>query len=285
MNNKYQNKFLLEGHLGANANKSPKCFMGSIYHRKDGKAITMAKFKAFGGVVAKLVAIPPHTLISVTGAFAPVEGYTDKKGVFHQPEMILVVSDVKVLEQPKTKEQLVKEAAQKDAALAAQAAEIAALKAALVAQQGVTASPQQNVEMAQPVKEEPKVEVQPEKVVLKPIAPEEVGPLVNFQGATEMAPSEPEIVEDINPAELLPPPGFEEHVDNAEMQAIVDPQEPQVVQPTQTKKGLPSLKFFEEIPAGIFNMKMTKTSTAVKAEEKITVPDQPVEYKKECPFA
>ena len=274
MNNKYQNKFLLEGHLGANANKSPKCFMGSIYHRKDGKAITMAKFKAFGGVVAKLVAIPPHTLISVTGAFAPVEGYTDKKGVFHQPEMILVVSDVKVLEQPKTKEQLVKEAAQKDAALAAQAAEIAALKAALAAQQGVTTSPQQNVEVV----------AQSEKVVLQPVAPEEVGPLVQFQGATEMTPSEPEVMEDINPMELIPPVGFEEHqAINAEMQtAAVAPQPQKVVKTTETKKGLPGLKSFNEIPAGIFNKSMA--STAVKAEEETTVSDQPVEYKKECPF-
>ena len=276
MNNKYQNNFLLEGHLGANVNKSSKCFMGSIYHRKDGKAITMAKFKAFGGVVAKLAAITPHTLISVTGAFAPVEGYTDKKGVFHQPEMILVVSDVKVLEQPKTKEQLVKEAAQKDAALAAQAAEIAALKAALAAQQnGVTVSPEKNTEVV----------MQSEKVVLQPIAPEEVWPLVNFKG-TEMAPSEPEIMEDINPMELLPPVGYEEHTANAEMQQAVVAPQPQVVKTIQTRKGLPALPSFNEIPAGIFNVKMGTKSTAVKAEENNSVEfDQPTEYKKECPFA
>ena len=276
MNNKYQNKFLLEGHLGANANKSPKCFMGSIYHRKDGKAITMAKFKAFGGVVAKLVAISPHTLISVTGAFAPVEGYTDKKGVFHQPEMILVVSDVKVLEQPKTKEQLVKEAAQKDAALAAQAAEIAALKAALAAQQnGVTVSPEKNTEVV----------MQSEKVVLQPIAPEEVGPLVNFEGTETMAPQEPEI-EDINQMELIPPIGYEEYVANAEIHEIatVAPQPQQVAKTIQNKKGLPGLKSYNEIPAGVFNVSMA--TPAVKAEEeKVVVSDQPTEYKKECPFA
>lgn len=219
---KYLNEFMLSGHLSGNVTNSGSCLFGSLYHRIDGKAVTIAKFKGFKNVVKQIASIKPHTLIAIKGVFAPVNGYTDKKGVFHHPEMILVVSDVKVLEQPKTKEQLVKEAAQKDAALAAQ--------------------------------------------------------------ATEMAPSEPEVMEYINPMELIPPVGFEEHqAVNAEMQtAAVAPQPQKVAKTTETKKGLPGLKSFNEIPSGIFNKSMA--STAVKAEEETTVSDQPVEYKKECPL-
>lgn len=283
MNNniKYTNTFMLSGHLSASLTNSGNCLFGSIYHRIDGKPVTMAKFKCFKEVIKKVTDIKAHSLVGIKGVFAPVSGYTDKKGVYHHPEMILVVQDIKLLEQPKTEEQIAaenaakaKELAAKEAELAAKAAELEALLAA--ARNGVTVSPQQNTV----------VEAQPEKVVLQPVAPEEVGPLVNFEG-TETATSEPEVMEDINPAELLPPPGFEEHVAvNAEMQQAVVAPQPQVVKTTQTKKGLPALPSFNEIPAGIFNVKMGTKSTAVKAEENNSVEfDQPTEYKKECPFA
>lgn len=268
----YKNAFLIQGHLGKESKLTTtgKCYFGNVYHKKmiNGKntILTMAKFKAFGSVKDQLAKISHHTLIEIRGEFAPAEGYEDKsRGIYHQPEMILVVSDVKVLEQPKTRNQLEKEAAQKDAALAAQAAEIAALKAALAAQQGVATSPQQNVV----------VEAKPEKVELKPVSSEQVGPLVQFEG-TKMALNEPGM-EDINPMELIPPVGYEEHIASVEtQQVVVAPQSQNVAQSTQTKKGLPTLPSFNEIPQGVFNIKM-----GIKTTES----DQPVEYKKECPFA
>ena len=280
-----ENKFVLDGYLGENKNVTPKCFMGSLYHRVDGNGVTIAKIKGFGDMVAKLAAVKPHTLIRIRGEFALVKGYKDRNGKFHPGEMSLIVKDFEVLPEPKNPKQLAAEAAKLAAENAAQAAEIAALKAALAAQQGVTTFLQQNVE-SQLVKEEPKVEAQSEKIVLKPIAPEEVGQLVNFQGAIKMAPNEPEVMEDINPMELIPPVGFEEHVAvNAEMHEAVTVAPQPVAQPTKTKKGLPALQSYNEIQQGIFNIKMGSKYTAVKAEEKTTEPDQLVEYKKECPFA
>lgn len=193
--------------------------------------------------------------------------------------MILVVQDIKLLEQPKTEEQKAaenavkaKELAAKEAELAAKAAELEALLAA--ARNGVTVSPQQNTVVV----------AKPEKVVLQPISLEEVGPLVQFEGTETMVPSEPEM-EDINPMELIPPVGYEEHVANAEMhESVVAPQPQQVAETTKTKKGLPALPSFNEIPAGVFNMKMGTKTTSVKTEEETVVSDQPTEYKKECPF-
>ena len=271
-----ENKFVLDGYLGENKNVTPKCFMGSLYHRVDGNGVTIAKIKGFGDMVAKLAAVKPHTLIRIRGEFALVKGYKDRNGKFHPGEMSLIVKDFEVLPEPKNPKQLAAEAAKLAAENAAQAAEIAALKAALAAKQnGVPVSSQQNTVVV----------AKPEKVVLQPISLEEVGPLVQFEGTETMAPSEPEIMEDINPMELIPPPGYEDHIASVETQQATAVVPQPVAQTTKTKKGLPALPSFNEIPQGIFNVKMGTKSTAVKVEEETAVSDQPVEYTKECPFA
>lgn len=81
MNNnmKYTNGFVLSGHLSASLTNSGNCLFGSVYHRIDGKPVTIAKFKCFKEVIKKVTDIKAHSLIGIKGMFAPVSGYTDKK--------------------------------------------------------------------------------------------------------------------------------------------------------------------------------------------------------------